>query len=324
MATNKNAPEGTFSAAPFISKDGLDNDGVRAEVKVVIGYGLVHAVTASDKGKSEKVEFIVNNTEYIPSGWTRDPDVQKKVAQAKETGELIHFRLENRRKDHVDRKIPMIEVAPPRDMNAARDNIVKSLAAVKLDDDENWTISKDAVTRLDEDPTPGGLHSAYANTPEQLAPEKSAPSASARSNGYEPAPYVGRLNDGSVNPGSVALLAVLGFFNYLLEYERDEGIEIDKNKRKEIAHTLLLIANKLQVDIYTKKLGIELKNGSDLTAGSHTRARALIFESIRSFAPITEDVLENEESFKKWQKTIYGAAYAMWEWAIDEVDGYLP
>jgi hypothetical protein len=325
MATNENAPEGTYSASPFISKDGVDNDGVRAEVKVVLGLGLVHAITPSDKGKSEKVEFIVHNTKYIPSGWTRDPDVQKKVAQAKQNGELIHFRLETRRQAQVDRKLTMDEIAPKGDMNAARDNVVKSLAAVKLEDDENWTISKDAVTRLDEDPsTSGDLHSAYAMTEEQRNADKPAAATRASSsNGYEPAPYVGRLSNGSVNPGTVAILAPLGFFNYLLEYEREEGVQIDKDRRKEIAHTLFLIANKLQLDIYSKKLGVELKNGNDLTAGSHTRARALIFESIRAFAPITDELLESEELYKAWQKKIYGAAYAMWEWAIDEVDAYI-
>jgi len=329
MATNPDAPEGTFSAKPFISKDGVDSDGVRAEVKVVIGYGIVATIEPSDKGKSEKVGFAVNNTKFIPSGWTRDSDIQKKVAQAKESGEPIHFRLETRRKDHVDRKLSLSEVAPPKDMAAALENTVKSLAAVKLDDDESWTISKDAVTRLDEDPArEGGLHSAYDMSPDQLQKD-SGPSESPWTGGNnsggsrEPAPYVGRLRSGAVNPGTTALLAALGFFNFVMEQERDEGFEIEKDRRKEIAHTLMRIANQLQKDIYSKKLGEELKGGVDLTAGSHTRARALVFESIRSFAPLNESVISDDAEFKKWQKTIYGAAYAMWEWAIDEVDPYI-
>jgi len=330
MATNPDAPEGTFSAKPFFSKDGLDSEGVRAEVKVVIGYGIVQDLTPSKKGNSNNVQFAVRNTEHFPSGWTRDAKVLEKVEKAKESGESIHFRLETRRKDHVDRKLSMSEVAPPGDMRAAKENVVKSLAAVKLEDDAEWTISKDAVTRLDEDPArEGGLHSAYAMTPEQLG-SNSGPTESpwtGNSNGggasREPAPYIGRLRNGAVNPGSTALLAALGFFNFVMEQERDEGLEIEKDRRKEIAHTLMRIANQLQKDIYSKKLGEELKDGVDLTAGSHTRARALIFESIRSFAPLTESVIADEAEFKKWQKTIYGAAYSMWEWAIDEVDPYI-
>lgn len=322
MATNDKANEGTFSAKPFISKDGLDDAGVRAEVKVVIGLGDIVSVTDSAGGKTKKIEFAVRNTTYNPSGWSRDKKILDKIAKAQESGEPLHFRLETRRKEGIDRVTPIAEISG---LATAKDSIVKSLAAVKLEDDEAWTISVDAVTRIDEDPARSdGIHSAYANTPEQLAgPAKENHSSAPRSNGYEPAPYVGRLNDGNVNPGSVALHAPLSFFSYVLEYERDEGVQIDKDKRKELAHTLMLIANKLQVDIYTKKIGVELKNGSDLTAGSHTRARFLIFESIRSYAPITEAVLADEEAYKKWQKTVYGAAYAMWEWAIDEVDAYI-
>lgn len=320
MATNLDAPEGTFSAKPFVSHDGLF-EGVRAEVKVVTGYGVVEKVVDSKGGKTKNVFFLVRNTEHNPSGWSRDPGIQAKIAKAQETNEPIHFRLEVRRKENIDRTLPIAEISV---LAVAKDSIVKSLAAVKLDDDAEWTLSADAVTRLDEDPSSGGLHSAYNNSKDELAGPEKAPVSSSRSNGYEPAPYIARLSTGEVNPGTVAVLAVLGFFNYLLEYERDEGVEIDKEKRKEIAHTLLLIANKLQSDIYSKKLDRELKNGNDLTAGSHTRARALIFESIRSFAPITDAVLSDEATYKKWQKTIYSAAYAMWEWAIDEVDPYIP
>lgn len=314
------ATEGTFSAKPFTSSDGLDDAGLRAEVKVVIGYGDIVKVTDSSAGKTKNFEFEVGNTKFNPTGWSRDKPIHEKIEKARETGEPIHFRIETRRKEGIARDTPIADISS---LAKAKDFIVKSLAAVKLNDDEVWTISADAVTRLDEDPVrSGGLHSAYSNTPEQLgASEKT--SSSPRSNSYEPAPYVGRLNSGDINPGSAAIHAPLGFFSYLLEFERDEGIQIEKDKRKEIAHTLLLIANKLQLDIYSKKLGVELKNGVDLTAGSHNRARFLVFEAIRSFAPITEAVLQEEETFKKWQKTIYSAAYAMWEWAIDEVDGYI-
>lgn len=322
MATNMDAPEDTFSAKPFYSKDGVDDNGQRAEVKIVLGYGVINSSAPSKKGNSTNVSFAVRNTEHFPSGWTRDEKVLAKVKEAEELNVPIHFRIETRRKDHVDRSLPMSEVAPPRDMAAAKDNTVKSLAAVRLEEDSEWTISKDAVTRLDEDPrSNNGLHSAYDHSPEELKPQtSSAPKAS--NNGREPAPYIGRLATGEVNPGSTALLAILGFFNYLLEYEREEGVEIEKDKRKEMARTLMLIANKLQLDIY-KKLEKELKGGVDLTAGSHTRARALIFESIRSFAPITESVLSNDETYKKWQKTIYSASLAMWEWAIEESEEFI-
>ena len=316
------ATEGTFSAKPFISLDGIDDSGLRAEVKVVIGFGDVASITDSTSGKTKKIEFSVSNTKFLPSGWSRDSGILNKIDQAKKNNEPIHFRLETRRKEGVDRATPMADISG---LATAKDTIVKSLAAVKLGDDEAWTVSGDAVTRPDEDPSTGGLHSAYDNPPVSAsAGDKLTPTYAGNTNSYEPAPYVARLRDGKINPGSVALHAPLGFFSYLLEYERDEGVQIEKERRKEMAHTLMLIANKLQLDIYSKKLGAELINGVDLTAGSHTRARFLVFEAIRSFAPITESVIGDDESYKKWQKAIYNTAFAMWEWSIDEAEAYIP
>ena len=50
---------------------------------------------------------------------------------------------------------------------------------------------------------------------------------------------------------------------------------------------------------------------------------ALIFEAVRSFAPLHEELGADEDALKKWQKTVYMTSYAMWEWAIDELDEYI-
>ena len=34
----------TWSAKPFISRDGFDDDGVRAEVKVIVGVGSIKKI----------------------------------------------------------------------------------------------------------------------------------------------------------------------------------------------------------------------------------------------------------------------------------------
>ncbi len=318
MAKNPNATEGTYSAKPFFSHDGKDDNGIRAEVKVVTGYGDVTSIEDSKGGKSKKVEFAVSNTEFFPSGWTRSPALQELAEKAKATGEPIHFRIETRRKDDIDRAKPFSELKTDRGAE-----IVKSLAALKLEGDDEWTISQDAVTRFDEDPkTAGGLVKASDQDIDDLRPAPRAEgSGNSRNSDYEPAPYVAVWR-GDVNPGSIAVAVPINFLVSLVEYEREKGIEIDKEKRKEIAIVLMKIANQLQKDIFVKKLDAKY-SGVDLTAGSHTRARALIFETVRSFFPVTEAVLEDEDAFKSWQKNVYATAFSMWSWGIDAVDEYI-
>lgn len=318
MAKNNNATEGTYSAKPFISHDGLDDDGLRAEVKVVIGYGDVVEIEDSKGGKSKKITFAVSNSEWNSAGWTRSAPLQALAEKAKETGEPIHFRIETRRKDDIDRRKPFAEL----DTNRGAE-IVKSLAALKLEGDSEWTISQDAVTRFDEDPkTAGGLIKASDQDIEKLRPaQRNENSGNSRNGAFEPAPYVAIWN-GDLNPGAIAVNAPLGFLGNLKELERETGITIEPEQLKDIAKILLRIANKLQEDIYVKHLGADYA-GVDLTAGSHTRARALIFETLRSYAPLTEDILNDEDELKKWQRKVYNTAYAMWTWAMDVVKEYV-
>lgn len=317
-ARNPNATEGTYTRHPFISKDGVDDNGIRAEVKVVVGYGDITKIAPTETGKSNKIEFQVANTEYFPSGYSRDQRLIDKLKIAQEANEPIHFRIETRRKGDVDRTRPFEDL----DSNRGKE-VVKSLAAVRLEGEDEWTISEDAVTRLDEDPQTGGngLVSANKQSPDQLG-MGSRPAANANSRGgdFEPAPYVAKWQ-GKVNPGSIAVAVPISFYMDIFNYEKERGFELTSDRRKEVAIVMLKIANRLQKDIF-KKLDLDYK-GVDLTAGSHTRARALIFEALRSFFPVTEETFANEEEFGKWQKNVYTVALAMWEWGIEVADEFV-
>lgn len=281
MAKNSKAVEGTFSRKPFISHDGMDAQGVRSEVKVVVGYGTVNGIEPTESGKSNKVNFLVGNTTYNPSGYTRDEAIIKKLEAAQEANEPINFRIETRRKNDVDRSKPYEELKTDKGAE-----VVKSLAAVRLEDDTEWTLSKDAVTRLDEDPVSGGLVNANSQSKEELrGSSRSSTTTSSRSGAFEPAPYVAKWR-GEINPGCIAVNVPITFYVEIFNYEKEKGFELTSERRKEIAEVLLKIANRLQKDIYVRKLNSEYE-GLDLTAGSHTRARALIFEAMRSFSPLT-------------------------------------
>ena len=312
----------TYSRKPFITYDKIDENGVRAEVKVVTGLGVVEKITPSDKGKSAKIDFRVENTKYLPSGWAPIDDPVYKVAEeALKSGEIIHFRIETRRKDGVSRSTPMDDLTPRGDMSKSRENTFKSFAAAKRADDENWTLSPHIRTRLEEDPAEGSTENPYDMSLASFTGGQpiSKPAAGVN-NGIEKAPYITMNNDGTLNPGSIAVSVPLNLYSFIVEYERNNselGVLSDK-QRIALVKVLLHTANALQIAIYDGKL-----DKPDLSAGSHTRARALLFEVIRTFYPVTPELVSSKENLLEWKGLLFEKALAMWRWSISEVESSL-
>lgn len=310
----------TYSARPFISHDGPDDNKIRAEVKVVTGFGNIASVDPSDAGKSGKVSFSVENTKFKPAGWAPfDSNVMKIVEEAQQNGEPIFFRLETRRKDSVDREIPINELS--KDASTAKDNIHKSLAAVKRSDDDDWTISPFAVTNMAEDPKTGRAPSANDFSIEELRGMKSGGSnGGGGGGGYssqsEPPPYVTFDRDGNLNPGSIAVSVLLNLYSFVSEYMRDHDLldTVDEVSKFNVTKKLLTISNEAQIAIYG---GDEAS--LDLSAGSHTRARALVFEAIKTFYPLDAETMTNKEALDDWADKMIDKIVAMWSWSMKEV-----
>lgn len=303
----------TYSARPFISYDGPDENGVRAEVKVTKGFGNVSTIEPSAAGKAFKVSFSVENTKYETSGWAPlDSAVLKKVQEAKERGEPIHFRVETRRKPNIDRTTPIAELS---DLSRAKDSIVKSLAAVKFDEDAEWTISQQAVTHMAEDPPTGGNGIYKATAPDLNKPGNSAPAP--WSGPGEPPPYVTTLKNGNINPGSMAVAVPINLLAFVAEWDREHDEPVGEKKRAVVAKALLSAANELQLKIYEGEL-----EKPDLSAGSHTRARALLFEVIRAYYPLTSEVVESKESLVEWRNKLIEKSLSIWKWGISEAQHF--
>jgi hypothetical protein len=322
--------EATYSSAPFISKDvGPGGPTDRAEVKVVTGYGNIFDLELSDKGKSVNVFFKVDNTKYKSSGWApAGGNVVTKVEEAKAAGVPIYFRIEVRRKDTVDRTESIKDLSS---LAKAKDNVVKSLAAVKIEGEEEWTISPHAKTRLEEDVFFGGASSAggsaYDYSLEDLGHGNKPKESSADvtpSNwhpGIEAAPYSTLNKDGSLNVGSFAVAVPLNLFSFVVEYERtheDAVGPLTDKQRILLAKVLMSAANELQLAVYDGKL-----ENPDMSAGSHTRARAIIFEIIRTFYPLTGEIAGDKALMKEWRSNIVEKSLGMWRWGISEVEKVL-
>lgn len=304
----------TYSSKPFILLDGEDNNGVRAEVKVIKGFGVVSAIEPTGPGKANNVFFSVENTKYKVTGHTPvDSNLMPLVSSAYESGEPIHFRIEIRRKKNLDRTLSMEEVTAGED---GRKNVFRSLCAVKEEGSEDWTISPFTVTRLEDDPKSGGngLYSAYdmEDTKVSVTTGRNV----SKSEAYEPAPYVSFLRDGRINPGSIAASVPLNMLSFLLEWDRDNPeSQIGERKHAVAAKLMLSAANELQLSIW----GGELTT-PDLGSGSHTRARALVFEVTRSYLPLTPEIVASKESMLEWRQAVVDKGLAMWKWSISEAE----
>lgn len=321
-----------FTAKPFISHDGPDEKKVRAEVEVFTGFSTISEIKDSKNGNSKHVSFVNPKSEHDVKGWAwvNDEGIISRVEKAFESGEPLHFRIEKRRKPHIDRSLPMSKVSPPGDMAAARDNVIRSLVAVRFDDEKDWAVGRSILTRFDEDPKfNSGFNSANDYSLEELNALAGKGSSNdnqqgsgyssgySRSSSIESAPFKTLNPDGTVNPGGPAVSVRLNFMNFIYEWLRDHDDVKRLNKRQVmlLADKMTEIANMLQVAVYEGDL-----EKPDYELGSHTRARSVVYDTIRNFYPITNEALSSRESVNEWAKNVTKEALENWHWALSQAE----
>lgn len=135
----------TNKSYEFISHDGADPTGVRAEVFVITNTGKVSEMTETvDKGVAY-ITFAVPRLKHGIKGWVQiESELFNIVKKAHETQEDVKFRIELQRKANVDRSTPMDELRV--DMGTANANIRRILTEV------NGVVSAEALTNPKEDP----------------------------------------------------------------------------------------------------------------------------------------------------------------------------
>lgn len=314
MPQNDSQPQ-SFARRPFISYDGADGAGVRAEVKVSTGIAPIESM--EENGKSLKVVFSAANTKYPVHASVRATD-EKMVSllrEAQEAGEPVAFRIEVVRRNGVDRTTPFEEL----NKEAAR-TLYRNLAGVARAEDEGnqdaWVRSRDAVTNPAEDAqhSGNGTYSALNNPVPSPAQMPSAPSGQA-DNIVDPAPYVKYRRDGSVNLSGYAVNVPFNIFAYLGSVEGLEDADVEW--RKHIATRLFKMAGSVQKHVYEGIL-----HEADASLASHTKIRSIIFEVIRSVhSPLGYDgLIEDKEAENKWLTDVYNSTLEMWQWSM-EVSG---
>lgn len=286
---------------PFITHDGEDQSGVRAEVRVITGYGTIKKNSQGDdeiddREKACRYTFEAPNYAFPVYGWVqKNTDVYNRIEQARRDNTPMEYRIEIVRTKGVDRSIPFNKI-PERTTNTHR-----SLAAIKVDGDDEWVLSN-AVTRFDEDPVyDNGLISAYDHPGR---PQNRTTHNQQHSPSVEPAPYHTYDRDGNFNQGSFAIQAVLSIYERLRDDVTKKGQNPDRHKLHYVVKQLLIVVNTIQLDMYEGRM-----TKPDPTVGSHTRIRAAMFSAMRSY-PFSMDLVTPKpgknprEAFDEWLSTI--------------------
>lgn len=289
----------TWSSKPFVSYDGPDKDGVRAEVKVATGYGNVINLKRSSKGKTQNVTISVEGLKHDLGGWALlDSEMSDLIQEAYDDRFPIYFRIETRRKEGIDRSIPIGELSST--MELAKENVYKSLVGVRREETDEWIMSPHAMTRLDEDPARNSS-SAYNYSLEELKAMRPGSS--------------GAASDGSVasaapSPERYPLKAYEWVANYFIDQNLSE-MSTDRNKLAGAKAILAASRN-------TQEAAYELEH-SDLSAQSFETSMDTVLMVTKLFFPLNESVLADADSISAWVADVSDKASKMAKWAISEV-----
>ncbi|WP_432573330.1 hypothetical protein [Kineococcus sp. SYSU DK005] len=140
-------------AKPFVSHDGADEQGVRAEVWVQVGTGTVTGIENRDEETKRNVMVVLKSdnsrvSRPVTAWLAKDDPTYPEVLRAHETGREVRYRVESQRKPGVDRSTPIADLRV--DMATAGANTVSIFAGI------DGLLSREAVTDPAEDPGPGG------------------------------------------------------------------------------------------------------------------------------------------------------------------------
>lgn len=292
---------GSWSVKPFILLDGGDDNNVRAEVRVTKGFGLVHSITPNENGRVASIGMTIqhpNMKRPIYGHMNMDEDAFKILQEAKDSGRLVHFRIESQRKAKVDRTIPMSELTST--MEIAGQNTTRIFVGAGFT--EPITLTSEALTDPEDDPKrEGGVQSAIAARqakPSAPAPaQNNAPASSNRAFSREEAAYKTYNSDGRFNVGSAAFAAAVSAEQFSREMfmladisdeERDTNTAI-------MARGILRIADAVQGSVYDEGYR------SDRSSASHTRARGIIYDTIRKYVPLDQaEITVGSDEFNQW------------------------
>lgn len=296
-----------WGSRPYIALDGEDGNGVRAEVRINTGFGMIdpNQKTKNDNsGLAQKenggwrVSFY-KNSEYTDGGYVNSPELIEMLRKAEAEALPIYYRIECQRTRGVPRETPFEEL-----LQNAKANYIKRVVALRFNQEDDWTLDeKTALTNPEEDALDYSSQrfSALTNPPQK---KDSQPKVFASSH----SPYVSSIS-GHLNPESVAYGVPSTIYFFLLERAKEQGVETTSKRLRMVAEKVLNVCNRLQQDITGSK---EI----ELSTSSHTRARSFVMSTITHVCPV-DDRVENgsDEQLQEWLKEVYKSAGELNKWS---------
>lgn len=274
----------------FVSFDGADSDGVRAEVSVSKGRGMVRSIVPHDSVPASNVEIKTEGLKFSQKGWVNnDSPVLRAAQEALDNGTEVEYRLESQRRAKVDRSIPIDDLRLDKENNGT--TIRSILAGI------NGVYSDEMVTDPEEDPAPGGRipargqNRAPQNQPVQgnqnqgnQGLQNASQNIPAQGNpGPEGMQWELFNHDRTINVGSYAVQAATGVEFFVHKQMLQAGLALDNPEFDNIirgwSFALLDMADSIQQYITGKEWN-RLKP-------SHSRVRGVIFDTIETAYPMS-------------------------------------
>lgn len=314
------AENGTFIGRPITSRDGADDSGVRAEV--LVQKGLATIEKKEEKKSKDQVRFVFiseNLKDYGIGAWVnraQDQEIYDLLSEAYDEETPIYIRTEKRRKASVDRKTPIADIIKEdKASEKVVSRTVNIVAGVKTEEDAEWIESSEAITLTSEDGSTGSVKATPSNT---IRVKQTNPFDA----NVEAPPYKTTNPDGSVNPGSSSVAAVMNTYNFVYEYTRkpENNVALPENEKEaqklliDVTKKVLTTVNKAQIKIYDGKM-----TRPNMSAGSHVRARALVFHTIENVNKLSQEHLDDKEALTTYLDEVLERVVRMWNWGITTV-----
>lgn len=289
----------------FVSLDGTDTAGVRAEVYVQKGVGKVTKIEVHANGKTANVAVANPGLKHPVHGYINVSDpIFSAIEEAKASQADVHYRTESQRKRSVDRSTPIAELR--KDMATGRENVTNIFAGI------NGELSQEAVTNPAEDPAPGGRVRAIDQAPTAPAAAEAPATRNSSVSVTEEKPWSELNSDGFPNLGSYAFGAALGIDSFVVRILNEAGADVTSEDADDtifnVSKDILDIVDYVQVKSYSGHL-----SRPNRSAGSHAKVRGVVFSVIEEMFPldgvITFDGID-EDSRSEWKNNVTKAATA--------------
>lgn len=292
----------------FVSYDGTDAQGIRAEVRVQKGVGKITKIDRHDNGKTANVTVKHAELKHPIHGFVNVTDpIFPLIEEAFESKADIHYRTEAQRKRSIDRSTPIADLRTT--MEVAKENVTNIFAGI------NDNLSEEAVTNPAEDPDPAGRLRATTQDAAQNAAPAAAPSPPVRSSGanvQEEKPWTDYNTNGSPNLGSYSFGAALGVDTFATKLLAELGVDVLTGDSEDIIFTLakdlLDITDYVQVAAYKGTLA-----RANRAVASHAKVRGIVFTLVEEFFPIAKAFAPegvNAEERSAWKNAVTSAAIA--------------